>query len=558
LKIPALYPKSLLLAVFCTMALWSAAQQVWVVRAEHPMLKPLLDNRRFNSKNEATELVKSTYSKFLAKGYLDAKLDTVWHQQMLECTFIPGKKYENVKLVWSGNASAVRLLKLPPDVSAANTELEIERVLAYCENHGFPFCHIAFLNMTQDSSRTTVEVQLDLGPKIELDSLIVRTDDKLPVNYLSSYLNLKKGEDYNEAKLVGLEKKLKEIPFITPLRSPEVLFKNGKADYYLFLKKKKANSFNGILGIRPNEQTGGVFFTGDVEVKLLNAMNRGDDFYFNWRRMQVQTQDLQLKAAFPFIFKLPVGIEGNLKIYRRDSTFTTLKTALAATFQMGGGNALKLILEKNDIAKLGTLNTSSSLANVNSTLYGLGMVFSKLDYRINPRRGFATEWNALVGKRTVRVNESTPSSPSPLYRFEWNAEVFLPLFKHQCIRIGNLGSSYIANTIYTNEMYRIGGLRTLRGFSEEVLFATTYSVASFEYRYLFEENSAVYLFTDAAWYEKTGTTNYVRDTPLGFGAGVNFETKSGIFTFNYALGSEFNNPILVRNAKISFGFRNVF
>jgi hemolysin activation/secretion protein len=107
-------------------------------------------------------------------------------------------------------------------------------------------------------------------------------------------------------------------------------------------------------------------------------------------------------------------------------------------------------------------------------------------------------------------------------------------------------------------MYRIGGLRTLRGFSEEVLFATTYSVASFEYRYLFEENSAVYLFTDAAWYEKTGTTNYVRDTPLGFGAGVNFETKSGIFTFNYALGSEFNNPILVRNAKISFGFRNVF
>ena len=77
-------------------------------------------------------------------------------------------------------------------------------------------------------------------------------------------------------------------------------------------------------------------------------------------------------------------------------------------------------------------------------------------------------------------------------------------------------------------------------------------------KFLFEENSAFYVFADQSWYEKKGVSSFLTDTPLGFGAGVNFETKAGIFTFNYALGQQFENPLLVRNAKVSFGFRNIF
>jgi hypothetical protein len=79
-----------------------------------------------------------------------------------------------------------------------------------------------------------------------------------------------------------------------------------------------------------------------------------------------------------------------------------------------------------------------------------------------------------------------------------------------------------------------------------------------EYRVLLEENSAVYVFADQAWYEKKGESGFVTDHPLNFGAGFNFQTRAGVFTFNYALGKQFENPILVRNGKVSFGFRNLF
>jgi hemolysin activation/secretion protein len=107
-------------------------------------------------------------------------------------------------------------------------------------------------------------------------------------------------------------------------------------------------------------------------------------------------------------------------------------------------------------------------------------------------------------------------------------------------------------------VYRIGGLRTIRGINEESIFASAWSVATVEYRWLLEENSAVFVFIDQAWYEYKNRGNYSRDTPLNVGAGFNFETKAGIFTFNYALGKQFDNPVLVRNGKISFGFRSLF
>lgn len=46
--------------------------------------------------------------------------------------------------------------------------------------------------------------------------------------------------------------------------------------------------------------------------------------------------------------------------------------------------------------------------------------------------------------------------------------------------------------------------------------------------------------------------------PVGFGAGITFETRLGIFSFNYALGKQFNNPILFKEGKVHFGIVNYF
>jgi hemolysin activation/secretion protein len=138
------------------------------------------------------------------------------------------------------------------------------------------------------------------------------------------------------------------------------------------------------------------------------------------------------------------------------------------------------------------------------------------------------------------------------------AEYFIPVFTRQTILIGMKGAMIASDSLYDNEVFRIGGLRTIRGINEESIFATAWSLVTLEYRWLLEENSAVFVFLDQAWYEYKSIQGYLRDVPISVGAGVNFETKAGIFTFNYALGKQFENPVLIRNGKISFGFRSLF
>jgi hypothetical protein len=60
------------------------------------------------------------------------------------------------------------------------------------------------------------------------------------------------------------------------------------------------------------------------------------------------------------------------------------------------------------------------------------------------------------------------------------------------------------------------------------------------------------------YYERRQLDTFVHDTPMGFGTGITFETKLGIFSLNYALGKEFNNQIVFRAAKIHFGLINYF
>ena len=57
---------------------------------------------------------------------------------------------------------------------------------------------------------------------------------------------------------------------------------------------------------------------------------------------------------------------------------------------------------------------------------------------------------------------------------------------------------------------------------------------------------------------KVYNADVVFDTPYGFGVGTTFETGAGIFSISYAVGSQLDNPIDLRGAKVHFGFLNYF
>ena len=145
---------------------------------------------------------------------------------------------------------------------------------------------------------------------------------------------------------------------------------------------------------------------------------------------------------------------------------------------------------------------------------------------------------------------------STQYTSSSQIELYGKLFKRHVFLLDVKGAIIKNETIFENEMFLIGGLKTLRGFDEQSIVASAYSILNLEYRYMLDKNSYLNLFWNGAYYENKNSG--IVDRPYGFGAGISFETKAGIFTIAYALGKQFDNPIYFKQAKIHFGIVNFF
>ncbi|MFM2136071.1 MAG: hypothetical protein RL021_1471, partial [Bacteroidota bacterium] len=135
---------------------------------------------------------------------------------------------------------------------------------------------------------------------------------------------------------------------------------------------------------------------------------------------------------------------------------------------------------------------------------------------------------------------------------------FVPLNNRSVAALMSKSAFIGGSTLFSNELYRIGGLRSLRGFDEESIFASAYTIATAEYRFITEQNSYLFGFFNAARYQNSSQGASLSGTPWGFGAGYTFQTRLGILSISYALGKQGGDPLLVRSGKVHFGVINYF
>ncbi len=288
--------------------------------------------------------------------------------------------------------------------------------------------------------------------------------------------------------------------------------------------------------------------------------------------MQASTQDLKTRFIFPFLFKTPFGIDANFKLYKKDSTYLEVNPNIGIQYHLSGENYFKVFVNRKQLTLINTkglagLTTLPPYADITSSLYGISLKMEKLDYRLNPRKGYSIIGTIGAGNKIIKKNDKLDANiyknmklNSAQYSAELEADVFLPIKNRSTIKFGNKSAYLYNENLFQNELFRVGGLKTLRGFDEESISASAYSIFTLEYRFLFEENSYIFFFGDGAYYENKSIsfTGDGYDTPFGFGTGISFETKAGIFSINYALGKQFNNPIDLKTGKVHFGIVNYF
>ena len=143
------------------------------------------------------------------------------------------------------------------------------------------------------------------------------------------------------------------------------------------------------------------------------------------------------------------------------------------------------------------------------------------------------------------------------YGWEVSAAQYISIFQRHILKIGFNSEARFGGQLFTNELYRIGGLKTLRGFNEQSIYASSYGIGTLEYRYMIGSYDYLTLFSDVAYVENN-SANFTSTLFTGIGAGINFQTRGGIFSLFFALGKDDQNPFDFRTSKIHFGYVNRF
>lgn len=444
-----------------------------------------------------------------------------------------------------------------------------DKVISFYENHGYPFASIQLDSVQITDYNLSANLSINKNQLYKIDSVAIKGNATVSDDYIKNYIRINDEDIYNEELIKKINTRIKEIPFVEEQNPSKVIFNEESAYVLLVLKKKQANRFNGILGIVPDE-TGKVRLNGDLKLNLMNSFKRGEEISFNWRAMQNNSQDLKLSTAYPFLLNSPFGAEYQLNIYKRDSTYIDVFNKIGIRYILKGNNYFNVFYHNKSSSLLSqkgfeTLTVLPDFADVSTQLYGIGIVYDQLDYIHNPRRGFSITANGSLGNKKITKNPQLNEQlyedvnlKTNLYTAQANLALYIPIKKRSVIKLGTQNGYTYNENLFDNEMLRIGGLHTLRGVDEESIFASFYSIQTIEYRFILEQNSFLYLFTDGAFWEKRTANAYTLDRPYSFGVGVNFETNAGIFSISYAVGKQFDNPIQFRSAKIHFGFINFF
>jgi outer membrane protein assembly factor BamA len=460
-----------------------------------------------------------------------------------------------------------------------------QAVLAYYENNGYPFASVRLDSLQLLPSeggpagrpQLSASLRVDKGTYIRFDSLMVEGDAKLKPNFLRQLLRLERDQPFSEQRVVEAQRILRALPYLRLARPPELVFRNDRAYLHLWLSHVRASQFDGIVGILPNqERPNQVLVTGQVNIRLQNLFSAGKSLRVEWQRLRTNSQLFNAEYDHPHLLNTRIGANARFGLLREDTSFLNISRGIQLTYPVGRGGVgtgrVSFFARINSTTVTDTTTgprdqTVIRFADTRFNAYGLGYEFSSIDDPLRPLRGWRLQWEASAGNKlvrprnitndsllgTLRQNSVQIASTATLWRFVRTGRATSLLLRAQ-------GGLLFNENLFLNDLFRFGGLATLRGFNENTFFASRYLIGTVEYRLYFEQVSYLFAFADQGFWGYQVPGQARQDSPLGLGVGMNLGFKGGIFTFAYALGRGTfpQQGFSFSQSKIHFGYVNRF
>lgn len=574
-----------------------------ILRQTHAQKKYAVIEIWQNNKLTSTQLNKDSLSaineinnqisQLQSKQYFFANYTQIVKKDTLKFYLNMGQRFEQVtinEINYNDNAELIfRNIERYRGKTISSDKLSdiLSNLLKSYNDRGYPFAKVEIIPNFSEASPWSSKINITQGQQVVFDTLVLLGNAKLSKSFVKHYLGIEKGELYNESKVKSIVARIKHLNFLEVSNKPIVLFQKSKAQVYVRINQKEANNINAIIGLAPQSYNNNnkLLFTGQADIVLHNLTKNREKLEVHWNSFLGNSQSLKTAIQTPYIPFLKIGASLEFDLLKFDSNYIQNRFNIGLGYLANNGLAWSLFYETENTTLLAAdttnIRNTFSFPVINSNgrrAYGLGLSYSKWQNRANPFKGFNIEARASVGTKTIkkdarieRVEFSDGNKAYSLYdslelnftQYEGNLNISyaIPLWKRKWVLFQSFSAmERLAPQLFFNDLYRVGGFSTLRGFDEQSIFASQLIGHNTELRYRIDDLSNLFIFYNLMAY-RVKIKNYQglkNDVPTGFGAGANIKTNNTTIQIAYAFGQEQGRKLNLNQGKFHIGLVNYF
>lgn len=436
-------------------------------------------------------------------------------------------------------------LKLP----LGETENFLNTTLNSLERKGYSLARLQLINLKKQKNILLADLNFQTEKQRQVNDIVINGYEKFPEGHKKEIRRRYRNKVFNQQNLKNIHEDFNQFQFVTQTKYPEILFMNDTTKVYVYLEKSKPNRFDGFIGFG-NDDKGDLKINGYLDLLLVNSLNVGERFNLYWKSDGNDQKTFNANIELPYIFRSPLGIKAQLNIFKQDSTFQNTQTAIDLGYYFNYNTRLYVgyqSTESNDIQNL----NSSTLKDFDNAF-----ITSNFEYTRFKNDDFLFPDKTLLNiKAGVGSRNSEASKNS---QFFTNVDLRHNLYLNDKNIIALRSQNFLlqSDSYITNELFRFGGINSIRGFNENSLQANLYSSILTEYRYVLAPTIYIHSIIDFGYYQDKTTDNDGNLLGLGFGFGL--LTKNGLFNIVYANGSTGNQQIKLSNSIVHISFKAKF
>lgn len=492
--------------------------------------------------------------KLLRNGFLESRVQEYkkTNDSTFQFTFSLGKKTSHL-YIYVG----LHQKFLPTYLKAQNDSVKIpiqkaeeflQDIVQKAAHEGYPLASVKLDYFQATNNMLSCKLVIELNSIRTIDNIVIMGYEKFPKNHLHQLRRLYSKKLFSDNNVQRLRSDFEKFRFARTTKPPEVLFTEDSTKIYLYAEKTQSNQFDGFIGFS-NDQQNEFTLNGYVDLLLVNALNSGERILFNWKNDGNQQNTLHAGLDLNYLFKSPMALKTEFHIFRQDSTFQNTRSSFDIGYIFRNFNKVFIGIEQ--------LQSSSNTTN-NPLIADFKNSFFTTTYSgevFDASQPFFSEKTNIFLKLGLGSRNTQNNKESQFYaRTEVSHN--LTLNEKNILHLKNINFYLKSDNYLINELYRYGGVQSLRGFRENSLQSSFLASIISEYRYIISESIYVHSIIDYGYAEDK--TASLRTNLYGFGFGFGLQTKSGLLNLIYANGNSNLDDFKLSNSIVHISLKTSF